>query len=38
MPRRVFPAEKIITALREAEVYLGQSESLEAIYRNPLDS
>jgi hypothetical protein len=38
MPRRVFLAEKIITALREAEVFLSQGESLEAIYRKPLDS
>ena len=31
MPRRAFPVEKIINLLREAEVFLSQGESLEAI-------
>jgi hypothetical protein len=38
MSRRVFPVEKIITASREAEVFPSQGESLEAIYRKPLES
>ena len=33
MPRRAFPVEKIINLLREAEVFLSQGESLEAICR-----
>jgi putative transposase len=33
MPRRALPVEKIINLLREAEVFLSQGESLEAICR-----
>ena len=33
MPRRAFPVEKIINLMREAEVFLSQGESLEAICR-----
>ena len=33
IPRRAFPVETIINLLREAEVFLGQGESLEAICR-----
>jgi hypothetical protein len=33
MPRRAFSVEKIINLLREAEAFLSQGESLEALCR-----